>query len=682
VQSPASQQGDAHPSTASSPNEQETQLYPLQLDVVKHLATLSVVRSVLACVFGQSHFIARAKSSHGADIDADHSFYDFALEQSERYPPLNRWIQLEANSQHLSDSTMLSPRKLNEDKESKEEERVSRKRSHPHEEDLDSQSENKEEDASSRLPSSMMTWNSQSPGLDKLEAVPTQPKAGKDPDLSSSYLLMFDWENETPYAEAVQRLTEEGKLVDALALADRWLQAGAPDSLLQLLIERGEETGSQSAGQWKANGGSHLYSSSWQYCIRLHNKTLAATLALKYLQRWELDAAIDVLTMCSCHLSSTNPLHLEVARKRQLLQQYGRILQADNQFTHWQEVESLCQSDPEGLALRLAGKGAVSAALDVAETFKLSSDLRRELQGRQLVKLLTTDPINGGGPAGGLRFLNSLLQPEDALPVAMAAMEQLPNLQSKQLLVHFFLKRRVGTLSEEEHARLDRLALGLRMLGALPLPWQQRCSALHEHPRLILETLLMGKQLRAASQLLQAFPSLREDDLVTIYAAKALSSSNAPYERRTPVTSTASVKPVGRSVPPVRSNFSTGLTSLPKRAFLWSPRDTGNKIISHDSSSRKRKSAGTLPPFQKATWEALAGLSEEPSAVPATVENYGRPSPTAMTEEWVLTGDLQKDDAVRSSHCYESAPNFVLFKVWTECKHPNIPWSSICSHFG
>jgi hypothetical protein len=70
--------------------------------------------------------------------------------------------------------------------------------------------------------------------------------------------------------------------VDALALADRWLQAGAPDSLLQLLIERGEETGSQSAGQWKANGGSHLYSSSWQYCIRLHNKTLAATLALKY----------------------------------------------------------------------------------------------------------------------------------------------------------------------------------------------------------------------------------------------------------------------------------------------------------------------------------------------------------------------------------------------------------------
>jgi zinc finger FYVE domain-containing protein 26 len=73
---------------------------------------------------------------------------------------------------------------------------------------------------------------------------------------------------------------EEGKLVDALALADRCLHDGAPDSLLQLLIERGEETG---GNQWQGRGGGdHLYSSSWQYCIRLRNKTLAATLALKY----------------------------------------------------------------------------------------------------------------------------------------------------------------------------------------------------------------------------------------------------------------------------------------------------------------------------------------------------------------------------------------------------------------
>jgi zinc finger FYVE domain-containing protein 26 len=71
----------------------------------------------------------------------------------------------------------------------------------------------------------------------------------------------------------------------------------------------------------------------------------------------------------------------------------------------------------------------------VAESAGLSIDLRRELQGRQLVKLLTADPLNGGGPAEASRFLSSLRDTDDALPVAMGAMQLLPNLRSKQLLV-------------------------------------------------------------------------------------------------------------------------------------------------------------------------------------------------------------------------------------------------------
>ncbi len=59
---------------------------------------------------------------------------------------------------------------------------------------------------------------------------------------------------------------------------------------------------------------------------------------------------------------------------------------------------------------------------------------------------------------------------------------------------------------------------------------------------------------------------------------------------------------------------------------------------------QKRKSAWSLPPFQKAMWEALAGLSEEPSFVgPASVKNFRWPSPgimgwpIAITEEWMLS---------------------------------------------
>lgn len=80
----------------------------------------------------------------------------------------------------------------------------------------------------------------------------------------------------------------------------------------------------------------------------------------------------------------------------------------------------------------------MSAALEVAESAGLSIDLRRELQGRQLVKLLTTDPLNGGGPAEASRFLSSLQDSADALPVVMGAMQLLPDLRSKQLLVTTF----------------------------------------------------------------------------------------------------------------------------------------------------------------------------------------------------------------------------------------------------
>lgn len=168
-------------------------------------------------------------------------------------------------------------------------------------------------------------------------------------------------------------------------------------------------------------------------------------------------------------------------------------------------------------------------------------------------------------------------------------------------------------------------------------------------------------------QLLQAFPSLKDDELVKIYAAKALTISSAPpLERRSSTsTITAAAKPITRTVTPTaRSNFNSGLNTLQRRAFSWTQRDTGNKIINQDNSSRKRKIAGMLPPSHKAAWEALAGVPEDRAPTGLTaLEGYERPAPMTITEEWVLTGDPTKDDVVRNSHRYESAPSSILFKV-------------------
>lgn len=75
-----------------SPGAPGVPLFSLQLDIIKHLAKVSPVRAVLACVFGSSILYNGSDSSISSSFnngllqssDADHLFYEFALDQSER----------------------------------------------------------------------------------------------------------------------------------------------------------------------------------------------------------------------------------------------------------------------------------------------------------------------------------------------------------------------------------------------------------------------------------------------------------------------------------------------------------------------------------------------------------------------------------------------------------------------
>ncbi|KAD3641724.1 hypothetical protein E3N88_30948 [Mikania micrantha] len=629
-------------------------LYPLQLDVVKHLVKLSPVRAVLACVFGSCILYGGGDSTISNSLnegsvmkrDADRLFFEFALDQSEsRFPTLNRWIQMQTNLHRVSEVAVTAEHMIKDGSEAK----TSVKRFREHDSDSDLEHDDLTVGPTvSALPEAINDsgiWQD-SP---KSETVGT----------ATTVFLSFGWENEKPYEKAVERLIQEGKLMDALALSDRCLRDGASDHLLKFLIER--EEGDHSVYNRSIHSAFRIPSYSWRYCLRLKDKQLAATLALKYMHRWELDAALDVLTMCHCHLLENNPFKNEVVIRRQALMRYSRIMSADERYNSWQEVEAECKEDPEGLALRLAEKGAVSAALEVAESAGLSIELRRELQGRQLVKLLTADPLTGGGPAEASRFLSSLRDSEDALPVAMGAMQQLPNLRSKQLLVHFFLKRKDSNLTETELSRLNLWAQGLRVLAILPLPWQQRCSALHEHPQLIVEVLLMRKQLQSASMILKEFPSLRDNNKILTYAAKAISVTISPPRRESRIQ-VSGPKTKQKSGTPTRSSFSNSLSNLQKearRAFSWNPRNSAEKTTPKEVQ-RKRKGSG-LAQTDRATWEAMAGIQED-RVSSYTADGQDRLPSVSIADQWMLTGDINKDDAVRSSHHYESAPDFILFK--------------------
>ncbi|KAJ3671098.1 hypothetical protein LUZ60_008524 [Juncus effusus] len=601
---------------------ERVELYPLQLGVVRQLANLSPVRAVLACVFGSSIL--------SGDSETEWSFYEFALEQSERFPTLNRWIQMQSNLHRVSESN--TPKNSTGLKK----EKTGLKRARESEIDIGTEI---------------------IPDLENLSDL--ESLTPKHEEFDQTVLISFDWENEAPYETAVERLISEGKLMDALAVSDRCLKNGASDKLLQLLIE---ETGEESNN----NNSNNSATSTCQYCLRLRDKQLASQLALKYLHKWNLDDAINVLTMCICHLSENDPMWNEVYQKRQALRRYKSILSADDRHSNWQEVEAACKEDGEGLALRLASKGNVSAALQVSETSSLSTSFRRELQGRQLVKLLTTDPLSGGGPASASRFLSSLTDSDDALPVAVGAMGLLPDLRSKQLLVHFFLKRKVGNLSERDLERLNSWALGLRVLALLPLPQQQRCSNLHEHPRLILEVLLMMKQLQSASLVLKEFPSLRDDTLILSYAKKSISvnTTSTPRETRLSIsTSRPKQKKPGPTPQSPRSGLKQSIEGFQKRALSWVSQDSFGSCPAGKSGTaggtpgkeelRKRKSSILGSPERAPQEESRSGFAEGSERVQVL----------SVSDEWVLTGDPVRDAETRSAHKYDSSPDITLFKA-------------------
>lgn len=97
-----------------------------------------------------------------------------------------------------------------------------------------------------------------------------------------------------------------------------------------------------------------------------------------------------------------------------------------------------------------------------------------------------------------------------------------------------------------------------------------------------------------------------------------------------------------------------------RRVFSWSPRNNGDKAAPREAY-RKRKSSG-LAPSEKVAWEAMTGIQEDRVSLYPT-DGQERFPPVSIPEEWMLTGDPNKDDTVRFSHRYESAPDIILFKV-------------------
>ena len=147
--------------------------------------------------------------------------------------------------------------------------------------------------------------------------------------------------------------------------------------------------------------------------------------------------------------------------------------------------------------------------------------------------------------------------------------------------------------------------------------------------------------------------------MILKYGAKAIAVNINSPSRETRITvSGPRHKQKARTGTPTKSSFTGSLSNLQK-AFSWAPRNTGEKAAPKEPH-RKRKSSGLIAPA-KVAWEAMTGIQEDHGT--CSGDGQDRLPSVSIAEEWMLTGDPKKDDAVRSLHRYDSAPDIILFKV-------------------
>lgn len=122
-----------------------------------------------------------------------------------RYPTLNRWIQLQAKLQSLSDVS-TSSHKLKQDAGREEGGRTSLKRPRELEvDDIHLTTDSDQRDEGPETSELASQWSMKSPAQDGQGVATPISGESKNGKRTSSYSLMFDWENEAPYSEAVTR---------------------------------------------------------------------------------------------------------------------------------------------------------------------------------------------------------------------------------------------------------------------------------------------------------------------------------------------------------------------------------------------------------------------------------------------------------------------------------------------
>ncbi|XP_072896254.1 zinc finger FYVE domain-containing protein 26 isoform X1 [Hemitrygon akajei] len=276
----------------------------------------------------------------------------------------------------------------------------------------------------------------------------------------------------------------------------------------------------------------------WEYLVRIRNATLRAKLVLHCIEKWPLDACLEVLFYClSDPNTNKRELRSDLLAKKKELQVYQKILNLGPPILWhgWQELRTESNENPQTVMDIILKSREFELCESWVQLHPVPMHFTVKLWHEYLLHLLEL-----GDGERAFQLLQGICDPDVCQVICEQALDQHPGLAACHFLSNYLTTHFHKSLSTARRHEIQAIRIGSKLLLTLPESAHDAYSHLSSNPLLMLEQLLMNMKVDWASVAVQTLHQLLMgqeagfaiediDCLLSKYAAKAL---EVPYAVR------------------------------------------------------------------------------------------------------------------------------------------------------
>uniref|UniRef100_A0A452HER4 Zinc finger FYVE domain-containing protein 26 n=1 Tax=Gopherus agassizii TaxID=38772 RepID=A0A452HER4_9SAUR len=276
----------------------------------------------------------------------------------------------------------------------------------------------------------------------------------------------------------------------------------------------------------------------WQYLFPVKDAMLRSRLALRCLDRWPLEACLEILAYCICDPGITEELKSDLQSKTGELQVYRKILNLQDvpTWNDWQDLKEACIDDPQAIM------SVILEDYELCEEWGHLYPVPREhlisLHQEHLLHLLEM-----GDTEKALQLLERIEDSDTCLVISEQSLDRHPSLAASHFLANYLTTHFYKYLTATRHNEIQALYMGSKVLLTLPEAYRASYSHLSSRPLLMLEQLLMNMKVDWAAVAIQTLHQLLVgqeigftvddmDALLSKYSEKALDFPFSLKEKR------------------------------------------------------------------------------------------------------------------------------------------------------